>query len=247
MPRGDYEGTMATAFDAGRALLPETIHAWHRAVRPLRPEAPYPVLDLGSGTSRFAPLLARWFARPVVAVEPAGAMRGQAAAKGDPEVRLVGGTAERIPLRSHSMSIAWLSNVVHHFDDLGAAARELRRVLRLASRVLIRGWFPGLSADLRLWDYFPDAGDRARRFPGVDEIREAFRPHGFAVEMMVRVDQQVAADNDDFLERLRHRADSTLAPLHEREFESGFRRAEADVAAGRELPLRETLDLIVLR
>lgn len=248
-PRADYEGPMAEAYDAGRSLFPETVEAWHKALWPLRPESPYPILDLGAGTGRFSGLLAEWFARDVVAVEPADAMRRQAGARTSDRVWVVGGSAERLPLRNHCVSLAFLSNVIHHFDDLPAAAKELRRVLRLACRVLIRGWFSGLTPDLGLWDYFPRAGEAARRFPGLDQITDAFRPHGFAVEMTVRVEQRMAESPEQFLERMPsfRRADSTLAPLPDDEFAAGLRQVEEAITQGRALPLRESLDLVVLR
>lgn len=247
MARADYEGAMATAYDAGRALHRETVEAWRAALRPLRPESPYPILDLGAGTGRFSSLLAEWFDRPTVAVEPASAMRERAGAKAGDPVWVVGGAAEHLPLRDHCASLAWLSNSHHHFDDLGVAAKELRRVLRLACRVLIRGWFPDVSKDHLYWDFFPESREFAEAYPSVEEIRVAFRPVGFEVELVVRVDQVLAADLNDLLARVRLRADSTLAALSDEEFEDGLSRLEEEAASAPVAPVRESLDLIVLR
>jgi SAM-dependent methyltransferase len=57
------------------------------------------VLDLGAGTGQFAAAIAGWFGVEVVAVEPSGGMRAQAArAHPHPGVRWVAGVAERLPL-----------------------------------------------------------------------------------------------------------------------------------------------------
>src|SRR5204863_4898724 len=101
------------------------------------------ILDLGSGTGRFSAALTDTFDADVVAVEPSAGMRNQAKTKARTQVRIVGGSAEHLPLADGSCDTAWLSNVVHHFDDIPAAARELRRVLREDAPVLVRGAFAG--------------------------------------------------------------------------------------------------------
>lgn len=247
MARVDYDGDVGRNFDLGRPLLPETAEAWQTAVRPLRPESPFPALDLGSGTGRFSGLLAESFDRPVVGVEPAATMREAARARTGANVWFVGGAAERIPLRKSSCSIAWLSNVVHHFDDLAATGRELRRVLRLACRVLIRGWFPDVSVSLSYWELFPTAAKVARSFPTVEEIAAAFAPAGFSVELTRRVDQVIAHDLDELVARVKVRADSTLAPVPDDEFEAGVAELERLAREEPPAPVHDPLDLVVLR
>jgi SAM-dependent methyltransferase len=41
---------------------------------------------------------------------------------------------------------AWLSLVIHHIPDLGAAAQEIRRVLRPGAAAMIRQAFPGRTS-----------------------------------------------------------------------------------------------------
>ncbi|HEY2918788.1 MAG TPA: methyltransferase domain-containing protein [Candidatus Binatia bacterium] len=63
------------------------------------------VLDLGSGTGRFAVLIAEWFGATVIGVEPAGAMREVAATSGrHAKVLYVAGLAEQLPLREMSLA-----------------------------------------------------------------------------------------------------------------------------------------------
>src|SRR4029450_9490965 len=92
---------------------------------------PPPVLDPGAGTGQFAAAIADWFGVRVVAVEPSGGMRAQGTrANGRPGVHWGAGGGERLPLRSTTCAMAWVSTVVHHLDDLEAAAAELGRGLR---------------------------------------------------------------------------------------------------------------------
>lgn len=76
----------------------------------------------------------------VVAVEPDPAMRrrarGRAQAAPMP-VRLVAGTAERLPVADRAVDTVVCTLVLCGVDDLGAALAEIRRVLRPGGRLLL--------------------------------------------------------------------------------------------------------------
>src|SRR5690606_17615600 len=115
----------------------------------------------------------------VVAVEPAAAMRAVArAAPPNPRVHLVGGAAERIPLRC-SCEVGWVACVVHHITDLDGCAAELARVLRGAGWLFIAGAFPGRLDDISLFRFFPEARAVAEQFPTVERVSLAFARAGF--------------------------------------------------------------------
>src|SRR4029450_1684605 len=122
---------------------------------------PPPVLDRGAGTGQFAAAIAGWFGGRVVAVEPSGGMRAQGTrANAHPGVHWVGGAGGGLPLRNTTCAMAWVSTVVHHLDDLEAAAAELGRVLRPGAPVLVRQAFPGRMGDVILYSrYFPGVGE----------------------------------------------------------------------------------------
>jgi len=190
----------------------------------------------------------------VVAVEPALAMARQAKNKELADVDVVNGRAESIPLRDGSVRAAWLSNVIHHVDDLGAAVSELGRVLRPHGRVLIRGAFgrEGESddgrANFRIYHYFPDARRFADAFPSRQQIVDAFDREGFAEEVTTSVAQVTASSLREFARRIRTRADSTLAPLDEDAFAAGLAALERDAALEMSpQPVVDDLDLVVLR
>ena len=77
----DYEGPMSRDFNSGRALSSHSLAVWRAALEPHIGRADN-VLDLGSGTGRFAVLIAEWFGATVIGVEPAGGMREVAATSG---------------------------------------------------------------------------------------------------------------------------------------------------------------------
>ena len=124
------------------------------------------VIDVGAGTGAWATALADWFGISVVAIEPSPAMRARARCGS-----MLGGTADALPLAAATMDGAWLSTVVHHLPDLPAAARELRRVLRPGTRVLIRGAFSSRHHGIRLFRYWPEAVAALDTFPSVGLAR----------------------------------------------------------------------------
>jgi ubiquinone/menaquinone biosynthesis C-methylase UbiE len=261
MPRADYEGWMASAYDAGRSLAPAAFGAWAEVVRPLlRGIGDGPILDLGAGTGRFSGHLAEWSGGPVVAVEPASSMASRAGAKSMPGVSVVVGVAEAIPLRKRLVRAAWLSQVVHHIDDLDRAALELGRVVRLGGRVLIRGEFgldgpegppspasPGY-ADYAVYRWFPAAARQADTFPSRRRVLAAFESAGFVEEASTNVAQVTAGSLAELHARFATRADSTLAALDDDTFGAGLAAlARAARSETSPTPVIDRLSLLVLR
>ncbi|MBF8290821.1 MAG: ubiquinone/menaquinone biosynthesis methylase [Chloroflexi bacterium] len=91
------------------------------------------IVDLGSGPGSLALELAQRLPRAqITGVEPNGRMRAIASLeRGDrANVRFVDGTAERIPFPDRSVDLVVSSLSAHHWEDLDAAVREIRRILR---------------------------------------------------------------------------------------------------------------------
>jgi SAM-dependent methyltransferase len=255
MPRADYEGWMASAYDAGRSLAPAAFEAWAAAVRPvLGAVGRGPILDLGAGTGRFSGHLAQWSGGAVIAVEPAVAMATRAKAKHLADVDVMAGAAESIPLCDDAVAAVWMSHVVHHIDNLENAAFELSRVLRPGGRLLIRGGFghndvtgPN-GGDFVLYRYFPAAGRVADTFPSRLRVLEAFGSAGFVEEFTTKVAQVTAASLRELHGRVSTRADSTLAALDDDTFAEGLEALERDADADiPPTPVVDHLDFTVLR
>jgi SAM-dependent methyltransferase len=208
---------------------------------------PGPVVDVGAGTGIWSTALARWSGRAVVAVEPAPGMRRHALAADATEVRHVAGRVPDLPLRARSGAGAWLSAVLHHVGDLGACAREVRRILAPGAPVLIRGAFGGRVDGLPQVRYFPEVRRRFDRFPTVDATKGAFGDSGFRMERLAAVEEH-AVDLREWRRLLPDQrwSDTSFAALSDDEFAAGLRRIDADIAAGRARP-RAVLDLLVLR
>ena len=110
------------------------------------------MLDLAAGTGKLTrELVAR--GAEVIAVEPTGGMRDQLIA-GLPDIRVLAGTAEDIPLGDTAVHAVTVAQAFHWFDG-PAAVREIHRVL-----------VPGGSLGL-LWNVM----DRA--VPWVERLQQA--------------------------------------------------------------------------
>src|SRR6476646_3873316 len=146
MARISYDEQTAAAFKAVREVPRDGLSEWREAVRRhLRPARGMTLVDIGAGTGVFSAALSEWFDLRVLAVEPSAAMRDRIPRT--PAVQVLEGSASALPLADESADAAWLSLVIHHIEDLGVAAQEIRRVLRPGAPVLIRGGISGTNYD----------------------------------------------------------------------------------------------------
>ena len=158
-------------------------------------------------------------------------------------MHILAGKAEAIPLRDASIDPAWLSNVVHHFDDLAQAARELRRVT--TDTVLIRGAFGGVPVP-SLYRFFPSAQQVIDSWPTMPEVIEAFEDAGFTSFRNEKVEQLLAYNLAEMVPRIRMRADTTLELISDDEFNQGLAKLE-EAANHEHGPVTDPIDLLVVR
>lgn len=92
------------------------------------------VVDLAAGSGKLTRALARRFGE-VVAVEPNDEMRAVLAQR-SADVRVLAGTAERMPLPDASADAVFVGDAFHWFDG-AAAVDELARVLRRGGGVAL--------------------------------------------------------------------------------------------------------------
>jgi ubiquinone/menaquinone biosynthesis C-methylase UbiE len=96
------------------------------------------VADIGCGPGTAA-RRAAGLGAPVVGIDPAPVMLRLArflSRRSTPAVRYLEGSAEALPLRDSSVSVAWSIASVHHWSDLDAGLQETRRVLRPGGRLV---------------------------------------------------------------------------------------------------------------
>lgn len=243
----DYESQSA-GYSAGRGLSPEAAEAWREVIHEYADaDAISTVLDLGSGTGRFSPLLAESLGARVVGVEPSRGMRASAmrGARHD-RVEYVGGDGRWIPLADATCDLVWIFNVIHHVPDRAECAQEVARVLRPGSKVLLTGGWPGRCGDLTMFRFFPEGEQVVNQFPTIEDVVADFEAAGFTYQGLARVTRQSCASLKELAARVATRADTTLTLISDEAYERGLaalrRAAEAEAEPQ---PVIDSLDMLV--
>lgn len=239
MKHVDYDAEQYRDYARGRALSAQQMDVWIGAFRALLPERrPLAGLDVGSGTGRFTPALARAFG-PVIGVEPSVRMREIAEAESQgPGVRYLAGAAEEIPVAGASADYVLMFLSWAHVRDKPAAVRELARVVRPGGRVLLRSQFSDHMPDLWWLEHFPRSVEvHAAPFEPLHEAIATFTAAGcWRVVIFGAVMEPSPGTRGEMLERLRMRTFSVFAGFTQEEAEVGFRGLEREVAANPDAP-----------
>ncbi|MFC6080541.1 class I SAM-dependent methyltransferase [Sphaerisporangium aureirubrum] len=238
MRRIDYDTEQYQNYARGRALTERQLRTWIDAFEAVLPERrPLAGLDVGSGTGRFTPALAREFG-PVTGVEPAVRMREIAQAQSShPGVRYLAGSAEDMPVPSGGADYALMFLSWHHVQDKPRAVRELARVLKPAGRLLLRANFSDHHPRPWWLEHFPRGLEvDTSQFQPLHEAIAMFTSAGWRVTGFGTVTEPSTGTRRDMLQRLRLRTLSFFAHLGPNEVETGFRRLEQVVAADPDAP-----------
>lgn len=247
IPPVDYDDRQHRSYRLARAMPAESQAIWAEALARRAPETrPLRVLDLGSGTGRMTPLLAETFGGPVVGVEPFDRMRDQAEAAPHPaSVRYLAGRAEAIPLEDGACDLVVMFLSLHHVRDRPAAAQEIRRVLALGGRVLIRSTFADRMPEIEWHQWFDGAREaELKMFPTTGEVEAMFGAVGLEQLALDVVRERYADSLAEQAERLRTRSISTFEHLGEATILEGFKRLDAAVARDTGEPVYGDGDLL---
>jgi ubiquinone/menaquinone biosynthesis C-methylase UbiE len=186
------------------------------------------VLDVGSGTGRFAAALAERGAR-VWGVDPSEEMLAQARANAGGRAQFKQAAAEALPFKDGWFDRAVFRLVIHLVERPQAFA-ETARVLAPRGRIVIATFAPE-SLD-RFWvtRVFPEVAEIDRgRFPAEAELSRELEEAGFEKVRTRRVAQTGRLGRGEALERIRGRYISTLRLLDEQALAEGLARAERDL------------------
>ena len=195
---------------------------------------PARLLDVGCGTGRFAVLASHRLGARVWGIDPSAEMLAQARRReGASRVGWKRAEAEHLPFKDAWFDAAHAHLVLHVLADRGAAYAELARVLQPGGRVALVSFRPEHFQGFYLNPYFPSipAIDGAR-FPDPVEIAAELAAAGFGDVQVIGIDQEVAPEPADLLERVRGRYISTLHLVSEEEYAAGLDRLERDLAEG---------------
>ena len=243
----DYD-RQSSGYTAGRSLSKEAAAGWSEVItRHLDGQDVRTILDLGSGSGRFSPLLADALGARVVGIEHSRGMRESALRDAEHRgVDYVGGDGRWVPMGDSSCDAAWTCHVIHHVADRPAFVREISRVVRPSGKALLVGGFPGRMDDLTMFRFFPESKAVLDQFPTVDEVVSLFEAAGFSYEGLERVTRQSCASLAELAQRASTRADTTLELISDAAFERGMARLRrAAEAESTPEPVIDSLDMLV--
>jgi SAM-dependent methyltransferase len=125
------------------------------------------VVNVGAGTGSYEPS-----DREVLAVEPSATMIAQRPQGSAPVLQA---NAEHLPFGDHSFDAALAVNTVHHWTDVRAGLRELRRVARQRIVIFLRD--PRRGVPFWLTEEYLPSLDPSPRFAAIVAMIEAeFQP-----------------------------------------------------------------------
>ncbi|MBP8306846.1 MAG: class I SAM-dependent methyltransferase [Burkholderiaceae bacterium] len=120
----------AQTYERGRPEYPTQIAGWLSDTLGIGPGTA--VVDLGAGTGKFTSLLMATGAQ-VTAIEPVAAMQAQLARR-LPQVAVLTGVAERMPLADATVDVLVCAQAFHWFAN-DAALADMHRVLKPGGRL----------------------------------------------------------------------------------------------------------------
>lgn len=148
-------------------------------IAPLKLQRGMNVADIGAGTGYFSlPLSAAvGAAGKVFAIDPVAEMRAileqkLTASDAPRNISVQAGLAEKLPLDAHCCDALFFANVWHAVDDLEAALRECKRVLRVPGQVLLLNWHHDRER--------PPGPPLERRIPAPQAVA-FFQEHGWTI------------------------------------------------------------------
>jgi cytosine/adenosine deaminase-related metal-dependent hydrolase/ubiquinone/menaquinone biosynthesis C-methylase UbiE len=146
------------------------------------------VLDVGCGTGRWLSHLAPKLPRSLIGVDSSPEMLHEAQRKGIPGAQLSLSSCAALPASDGAADLILSSFVASYVEDLVAFARELFRVARKGSTVLVTDMHPETAARLD-WKRGFHTGDCTVQVHSaqatMQEILQTFREVGFSVQALL--------------------------------------------------------------
>ncbi len=206
------------------------------------------VLDVGCGTGNYTLELARTGLQ-LTGMDPSRTMLDQAMKK-SAKVTWCIGTAENIPFADGTFKGAIGTLTTHHWSELEKGFREIHRVLRSGSKLVLFTSTPEQMRGYWLCHYFPRTMERSCAFmPTLEATLEGLQNAGF--RHIVQESYVIRADHQDhflysakdeperYLDAEFRKGISTFSALSDpEELANGLARLEHDIASGEWMNVR---------
>ena len=224
----DYERSdIHRRYEKARALPPETVSVWIRAIDQHRPWGGCKrIIDLGCGTGRFTNALHAHFNAFVFAVDPSRNMLSKLATA--PQVCRIQGRAEAIPVADTTVDMVFMSIAWHHIEDKRAAAVEIVRVLTHHGLFCIRTSTVE-TLDTYLYLRFFPAALRINRqtLPTRPNLTALLQDFGLRIKERIAIRQRLDSTLVNYAERIAQRGLSDLTAISDEEFQEGLAQLQS--------------------
>lgn len=222
-----YENKKAAAgYDTARALPEHAISLLRDILEENTPvDKVSSVLDLGGGTGRFSQLLQTLYGCPVYTLDPSIEMLQQGVSHRYTDIHWLASNAEYIPLKAGSVDLVFMSNIYHHLENPGLAAREVSRVLSDGGNLVVRNGTQETDGAIAWNQFFPEAIEFDKgRIPHKQDIIDCISSNGFELILYAVVYQQFASSYQEYYDKISQRGLSSLLAISDEAFHSGCRR-----------------------
>jgi ubiquinone/menaquinone biosynthesis C-methylase UbiE len=218
---------VAERYDSARNLPEETLTLWKNKLVELVPPGPITqVLDLGSGTGRFIPMLQEAYKCQIIAIEPSQAMVREGKRHHQLELcNWLQGSAEQLPFKSGSIDLVWMCQVFHHLENKPLAIREIKRMLRPYGYLAVRNGTTESDGLIEWYKCFPEAREFDKgRIPNQAEIIETIVNQGLSLIKIQTVSQLFAHSFKEYYDKIGQRGLSSLIAISDEAFARGLKR-----------------------
>ena len=178
--RAAFFDTLAETWDVHTPPPPEELAQYIAKVVAIGPDD-Y-VLDVGTGTGRMIHYILQYSPRQIIACDISKKMLERAKAKfgNNPTIITLCADAHNLPLEDNSVDVIICHGVFPHFTDRNAALRELFRVSRRGTRLVI-SHFGGREFVNQVHSTSPSPLIRGDLLPPAEEVAKQVTSAGFTV------------------------------------------------------------------
>ena len=205
------------------------------------------IVDVGCGTGRFTTSLADHFAATIYGIDPSRKMLSVARESlAHPDVILVQGSAEHLPLADALADLIFLSMVYHHIQDKPLAGCEFRRILKPDGSLCFRTVSRERLIACPWLSFFPEAlAIDSERIASAEELVKEMDKAGFSLRAHDVFQQQFARSFEEYAEKIGQRSISSLKAISDETFECGLAALRAYCRKQPASPAYEDIELFV--
>ena len=203
------------------------------------------ILDIGCGTGNNTDLVQKITHGQVFGLDPSAGMIHKAVKKNN-EIIFVSGHGGDIPFGDDFFDFVYLTNVIHHVDDIDGLFREIQRVLVQGGKCCIMTQSHRQIENRSTAQFFPTTTmiDKAR-YPDIEVIIATGEKHGLKwVKNTVLQEGDAVVFGTEFLEVIRKKGYSMLRLISEDEYQTGLKRLVDALKKGAVLARDSGLTLI---